>query len=74
MLSRPEIGTLEHVKLWVASKPQNESYEWLSATCPANRYIDEHGLSDDTLPAIRELNGLAHVAPHSFGALRERFA
>ena len=74
MLSRPEIGTLEHIKLWVASKPQDESYEWASAGCPACLYMDEHGLSDDRPSAVRKLNTLAHVKPHTFGALRERFA
>ena len=72
MLTRPEIGTLEHIKLWVAGKPHDEGYEWLSADCPANRYMDEHGLADDKLPAIRGLNALAHTAPHTFGALCER--
>jgi hypothetical protein len=35
MLARPEIGTREHVILWLASKPADEAYEWANPHCCA---------------------------------------
>jgi hypothetical protein len=71
MLQRPEIGTKEHIKLWLAGKDENETYEWLSGECPAGQYSrefgDEHiGLNLDWL------NNQAKTLPHTWGALSER--
>jgi hypothetical protein len=71
MLARPEIGSREHILSWLASKPVDESYEWLSATCPCNQYGDKFDARDET-PDVLQVNRLAHAQPQTFGALYER--
>lgn len=42
MLQRPEIGTREHILLWLASKPANESFYWLNPDiCACGQYSKE---------------------------------
>ena len=42
MLSRAEIGTREHVLLWLDSKDPTAAYCW-EKSCPAESYAAEHG-------------------------------
>lgn len=43
MLQRPEIGSWEHIKLWVADKPQKEKFNWPNREdCAAAQYCLEH--------------------------------
>lgn len=45
MLARPEIGSREHMLLWLASKDPNETYNWrTSKQCACGVYAREHGL------------------------------
>jgi hypothetical protein len=71
MLSRPEIGTMEHVRVWLNAKDESEPFEWLSADCPAGRYAKEFGVPVRSAEMDR-LNDLAHVWPHTWGALAAR--
>jgi hypothetical protein len=48
MLSRPEIGTCAHVKLWIGSKDPEEEYSWLNCDrCVCGQYAKAHGLPPD---------------------------
>lgn len=71
MLSRIEVGSKAHVLMWLNDKDPEESYEWLSAECPAGLYSMEFGDEHAGLNLDR-LNNLALVRPHTFGALHER--
>jgi hypothetical protein len=43
MLARPEIGTKQHVILWLASKPVDETYDWCKGSeCACGQYWGEH--------------------------------
>lgn len=68
MLSRAEIGTREHVLLWLDSKDPKEGYCW-EKNCPAEQYAAEHGLQN-----IWELpiSTLASGFPRTWGALAQR--
>ncbi len=47
MLSRPEIGTREHILLWLGSKKPDETYKWeKSTTCACGQYANEHRLGE----------------------------
>ena len=35
MLARPEIGSREHILLWLASQPKDRKYYWPCTTCCA---------------------------------------
>jgi hypothetical protein len=70
-LARPEVGTREHVLMWLATKNENQTYEWLSGECPAGQYSREFGDEHSGLNLDR-LNRLAHIQPHTWGALAER--
>jgi len=42
MLARPEIGTREHILLWLASRDPNEEYDWCSySNCACGKYARE---------------------------------
>lgn len=69
MLSRPEIGTREHVLLWLDSKDPKEGYCW-EKTCPAESYAAEHGL--DQVPWTSPISPLASGFPRTWGALAQR--
>ena len=80
MLSRPEIGTREHILLWLSSKPEDQAYEWISDLCPWAQYAGEWlnfqpdimGGNAPTTPELYGLNNFARVRPHTFGALSKR--
>jgi hypothetical protein len=43
MLARPEIKTKEHVLLWLAGKPADETYDWNKAgECACGQYWGEN--------------------------------
>lgn len=72
MLARPEIGSREHVLLWLAGDHQEPYYEWSRWThCPRALYAREHGLPEwdgvDT-----QLSDLAGEFPRTWAALHER--
>jgi hypothetical protein len=73
MLSRPEIGTKEHVQSWLTTKDENQTYEWLSGECPAGQYSQEFGDHHSGLN-LNWINDLARIRPHTWGALAERAA
>jgi hypothetical protein len=69
MLSRPDVGSKEHIQLWLDTKDASETYEWLSGDCPAGQYDREFGDAHAGLD-LNWLNNLARVTyPHTFGAL-----
>jgi hypothetical protein len=48
MLARPEIGTREHILLWLASRNGAAGYEWGDVSvCPAALYAADHGLAGE---------------------------
>jgi hypothetical protein len=68
MLSRPEIGTREHVLLWLGSKDPNARYQWEHPErCPCGQYRREHRAE-----WINQLSVLAEQQPRTWGALYER--
>jgi hypothetical protein len=72
MLSRPDVGTKDHIQLWLGTKDASEPYEWLSGDCPAGQYSKQFG---DERTGLNEqwLNDLARTTwPHTFGALYQR--
>lgn len=71
MLSRIEVGSREHILMWLADKDPQEGYDWLSGFCPAAQYSREFGDEHIELN-LNQLNDLARVEPHTFGALYER--
>jgi hypothetical protein len=71
MLSRPEIGTIEHIALWLGNKPEGDAYEWASGQCPAAHYSREFGDTHIGLN-LEHINNLAKIEPHTWGALAER--
>ena len=80
MLSRPEAGSCEHIKLWLAGKPEDEAYVFVGF-CAWVQYADYIGapveLKGGTYPLpptaeLVALNDLARVKPHTFGALHQR--
>jgi len=49
MLARPEIGTREHIMLWLESKDPDEEYDWFSyARCACGQYAAD-GLGKSNL-------------------------
>ena len=80
MLARPEVGTKEHVLLWLASKPPEETYIWEKGDiCACGQYTTanadvKHNIHGywARIPALCELNNLACTEPRNFGALYER--
>jgi hypothetical protein len=76
MLTRPDVGTLEHIRLWLASKPAGEGYEWLSEECAWGQYCMEHyGVAQGEPTAeLQLLNRKARETPHTWGALYERMS
>ncbi len=80
MLSRPEIGTHEHIKLWLSSKNPDEGYRWQNPLdCPCGQYAREFYGPDykwinmiGVPPALIKLNTLAERAKgRTFGSLYE---
>jgi len=80
MLSRPEIGTRSHIKLWVGDQDPKEIYRWEMATdCACGQYSRAHygadygWLSDPNCPsALAEMNKIAqHVPSKTFGELHK---
>jgi hypothetical protein len=71
MLSRPEIGTKEHIVSWFMNKDPAEAYEWASSKCPAACYSREFGNERSGLN-LEWINNLAEIKPHTWGALVER--
>jgi hypothetical protein len=42
MLARPEIGSKEHILLWLENKPPDEKYDWENyAECACGQYSRE---------------------------------
>jgi hypothetical protein len=42
MLARPEVGTREHILLWLASKPADATYAWADPfECACGKYSRE---------------------------------
>jgi hypothetical protein len=84
MLQRPEIGTREHVLLWLAGKPADEAYKWMPhEECPCAVYNLDHGMPKEwwSEPNHRrarvkktkiELSDLAGGFPRTWGALHDR--
>jgi hypothetical protein len=70
MLQRTEIGTKDHVLLWLETKG-DEAYDWLTGDCPAGQYSREYGDERAGLN-LERINTLAKIEPHTFGALHER--
>jgi len=82
MLARPEIGTREHILLWLAGKDPNEEYLWESyCDCACGRYAKEvlgksnmwwsaYAMTPAGTPFM-ELNHLA-MDLKTFGELYER--
>ncbi len=80
MLSRPEIGTRPHIKLWCGDQDPDEKYPWDRAVdCACGRYCrayfgaDYRWLDELECPkAISELNRIAqHVPSKTFGELHK---
>jgi hypothetical protein len=72
MLSRPEIGTREHVMQWLGSKPESEPYMWMPASmCPAQVYRFDHDLPG-LWTSPNELADLAAGFPRTWGGLHDR--
>jgi len=76
MLSRPEIGSREHIMLWLASKDPRATYNW---TCPFSCACATY--SDDSygqryywvnMLSLHDLNKLAYLRPWTYGALYKR--
>jgi hypothetical protein len=63
MLARPEVGTREHILLWLARKPARGRFRWEDLrNCACGQYSREHGAPAGCWlqePAIYELNGIA---------------
>lgn len=71
MLSKIEVGSKEHILLWLADKDAAETYEWASGRCPAAHYSMEFG-GEHTGLNLDRINALAEPQPHTWGALYER--
>jgi hypothetical protein len=71
MLSRPDVGTKEHIVSWLMTKNETETYEWASGHCPAAHYSMEFG-DEHTGLNLEYINKLAEQKPHTWGALAER--
>jgi hypothetical protein len=71
MLSRPDVGSKEHIVSWLATKGESETYIWLSGECPAAHYSREFGDERAGLN-LAWINNLAEHQPHTWGALAER--
>jgi len=76
MLSRPEIGTKEHILLWLASKDPQLEYSWRCPHgCAAATYCVEnydwayHWIDSDDL---QEVSRKACPRPHTYGSLYQR--
>ncbi len=86
MLARPEIGSREHVLLWLDGQDPNETYDWsIASRCACGQYVAQHGgrpwseypaLSGGPYPISApedgSFNALAREEPHTFGALYKR--
>jgi hypothetical protein len=71
MLSRPDVGTKEHIVSWLAAKDEAATYEWLSGQCPAGQYSEEFGDEHVGLN-LSWLNTLAFDRPYTWGSLLDR--
>jgi hypothetical protein len=68
MLSRPEVGTREHILLWLAGKDPDAEYQWENPQhCPCGQYGREY-VTEWVLP----ISLLAELEPHTWGALYQR--
>ncbi len=70
MLSRPEIGTHEHILLWMNSKDPKEGYCW-EENCPAEQYAIEHGI-EKAWTLSMPISTLASHHPRTWGDLAQR--
>jgi hypothetical protein len=72
MLARPEVGSKEHILLWLATKPPGEEFEWRDTnTCACGQYAygDHSGIGAwSEHQTLREMNQEA-FHHHSFGSL-----
>jgi len=80
MLSRPEIGTKEHILLWLAGKDVKAEYEWRCPhSCPAGTYSEEFYNyhyrwieGDDVGRTLQEISRMAKRRPNNYGTLYKR--
>ena len=74
MLARPEVGTKEHILMWLASKPADEVFNWHSTKhCACGQYAETffYGLGCWSYnSALSEMNVVAFFIP-TFGKLHE---
>jgi hypothetical protein len=62
MLSRFEIGSREHILLWLSGRDENQSFDWNShRNCPAGQYSREI-LGEDSAIWGANLNYLSSFA------------
>ncbi len=78
MLARPEIGSRQHILLWLAGKPADETYDWRQEhDCACGQYAQEHLVDPWTWVGDRrhvllwEMNVIAGSCK-TFGQLSER--
>jgi hypothetical protein len=71
MLARPDVGTYEHIRLWLNTRDETQTYEWASEQCPAAQYSREFGNEHSGLN-LEWINNLAKIEPHTWGALADR--
>jgi hypothetical protein len=71
MLSRPDVGSKEHILSWLMTKDEAATYEWASSECPAAYYSREFGSEHSGLN-LEWINNLAEIKPHTWGALIKR--
>jgi hypothetical protein len=82
MLAKPEIGTREHILLWLSGKRPDEVFYWHEAAdCACGQYAKSFGLEREWMkfltglvgrgdyPALSELNELAVMSDETFGDL-----
>lgn len=82
MLARPELGTREHILLWLSSQPPEREYHWSDPQeCACGTYAREtmgksnlwwamYACQDGT--PFAALNNLAFPHPRTYGVLYER--
>jgi hypothetical protein len=77
MLARPEIGSKEHILLWLASRDPDEEYDWDEwRVCARGQYCFEHFGEHANWPQFSlsaPVHQMDYYAQHhrTFGALYE---
>jgi hypothetical protein len=65
MLARSEVGTIEHVRMWLRDQPRGREYNWMSpeANCACAIYAAENHLAGDwhLYPDLCALDSLASL-------------